>query len=311
MNLLQLKYFVAIYERRNLSHAASELNVAQSALSHHVKRLEGDLGVKLFHRRPRGVEPTRAGGRLYEHARQILKNIDAAERDLSLLSEDASGRIVIGLTYTAVEAISLPLLRRVRDDYPQIHLSVVEGISGVIFEGLLSSSIDLGLLYNPPVDARIHTDPVLEEHVLCVGRSDLIGDCDEPITFAEIGKLPLLTVHQGYASRALMNSHAMRAAIKNKAQFEIDSLNAMTKALVAGLGCTILPKVSVRGALADGKLHARRIADAPSMRRLYIAEPAAKAATNLNTEMRNLVLAIVNEEVASGRWQAVAYPGAR
>ncbi len=304
MNLHQLSYFVAIYERGNLSHAASELNVAQSALSHHIKGLESTLGVKLFQRLPRGVEPTQAGSKLYEHAKQILKNVDAAERDINLLSEEASGRIVIGLTYTAVEAIALPLLQRVKADFPKVHLSIVEGVSGVIFEGLLSSSIDLGVLYNPPVDARIHTESILEEKVLCVGRPDVIGESDDAITFAEIATLPLLMVHQGYATRALMDNHSLRAIIQNKAQFEIDSLNAMTKALVAGLGCTILPKISLRGALADGKLHARAITDAPLVRNLFIAEPAGKIATHLNTEMRNLVLGIVRKEVALGRWEA-------
>src|SRR4029453_4248492 len=72
LGLRQLRYFIAIADAGVLSRAGETLNVAQSALSHHVAALETDLGVKLLERRPRGVALTAAGRRLYEHASAAL-----------------------------------------------------------------------------------------------------------------------------------------------------------------------------------------------------------------------------------------------
>lgn len=82
MDLRQLRYFVAIYEHRNLSRAAAASNVAQSALSLHMSNLEADLRSALFVRLPRGMAPTAAGERLYTHAKSILRR--RAERSRAL-----------------------------------------------------------------------------------------------------------------------------------------------------------------------------------------------------------------------------------
>ena len=82
MDSRQLRYFAAIFEHRTLSNAAENLRVAASALSHHLANLEAELGVTLFDRKPRGMEPTAAGHRLHEHAKAILKAMAAAEADV-------------------------------------------------------------------------------------------------------------------------------------------------------------------------------------------------------------------------------------
>ena len=82
MDSRQLRYFIAVYEQRNLSRAADQANVAQSALSHHISNLEAEFATPLFERKPRGMEPTAAGERLYEHARIILRAMAEAETEV-------------------------------------------------------------------------------------------------------------------------------------------------------------------------------------------------------------------------------------
>ena len=78
MDSRQLRYFVAMHDAGSLSGAAAMEHVAVSALSYHLGNLEAELGVALFRRKPRGLEPTAAGLRLYTHARAILRAIDDA-----------------------------------------------------------------------------------------------------------------------------------------------------------------------------------------------------------------------------------------
>ena len=124
MDSRQLRYFAAVYEQGNVSRAADICNVAQSALSHHVANLEAEFGTPLFVRQPRGMEPTAAGERLYEHAKLILKAINAAEKDIRQSGEDVSGDIAIGMAYSATKAIGLSMMKTVIARYPKIKLSL-------------------------------------------------------------------------------------------------------------------------------------------------------------------------------------------
>ncbi|MCK4713042.1 MAG: LysR family transcriptional regulator, partial [Marinosulfonomonas sp.] len=205
MDIKQLTYFVAVFEHANLSHAASHLAVAQSALSHHIGNLEAELGTLLFVRKPRGMEPTAAGQRLFSHARHILASIRIAEQDMLRDSEDIAGEFAIGLPYSVMKGISVPLMRKVLADFPKVRLSIVEGLSGSTHAALVASEVDLALFYNPQRDQRVTVEPVLEEEVLCVGRVSVISDSTEPVTFAELAELPVLLLRHGASARALID----------------------------------------------------------------------------------------------------------
>jgi DNA-binding transcriptional LysR family regulator len=111
MDSRQLRYFIAVYQQRNLSRAADQASVAQSALSHHISNLEAEFATPLFERKPRGMEPTAAGERLYEHARIILRAMAAAEREIKEGGSVIAGDISIGMANSGVKAIGVPLMR--------------------------------------------------------------------------------------------------------------------------------------------------------------------------------------------------------
>src|SRR5690348_18304120 len=109
MDSRQLRYFIAVYEQRNLSRAADQASVAQSALSHHISNLEAEFATAPLERKPRGMEPTAAGEQLYDLARIILRAMAAAERVFiegsSIISRDAS----MSMAYSRKKAYSRPL----------------------------------------------------------------------------------------------------------------------------------------------------------------------------------------------------------
>src|SRR5438445_11927033 len=123
MDSRQLRYFIAVYEQRNLSRAADQASVAQSALSHHISNLEAEFATPLFERKLRGMEPTATGERLYEHARIILRAMAAAERELRERSSVIAGDIWIGTADSGVKAIGVALMRTVLASYSAPELS--------------------------------------------------------------------------------------------------------------------------------------------------------------------------------------------
>jgi LysR family transcriptional regulator, nitrogen assimilation regulatory protein len=304
MNIRQLTYYMAIYEYKNLSHAASHCNVAQSAISHHLGNLEKDLGVQLFIRKPRGMEPTAAGIKLYEHAKLITRAIQSAEQDIRQESDKIEGDIALGLPYSVMKAIGLPLMRTVIKDYPGVRLSLVESLSIGTFTSLLSSEADIAFFYNPQKDDRITMQRILEEKVLCVGKPDVIGKEKTDISFDELSALPVLLLREGVSTRAVIDRPGLISKLEARVPIHLNSVNGIIAGLLAGLGCTLAPHVFVSDHLSTETLHSRSITNPSLTRHLYIGHQKDRPATRLAEAITELLLNLISSEVRRGNWHA-------
>ena len=304
MDSRQLRYFIAVYEQRNLSRASSQTSVAQSALSHHISNLEAEFATPLFERKPRGMEPTAAGERLYEHARIILRAMAEAEREIKQGSSAIAGDISIGMANSGVKAIGVPLMRAVLSRYPDLKLSLTESLSGATLMHLMASEVDLALVYNPPLERDLMAEPVLEERMYCVGTAKLIGASKAPMTFDELTSLPLILLRYGLSSRALLDDPVLLKRLEAKAILHLNSISGTTGALLAGLGCAIATKLFAKEQLADRRLVAREVVDPKLTRTLYLCRLRNRPPTYVMEEMRRLMLSLIAEQVGLGAWEA-------
>lgn len=303
MDSRQLRYFAAIHEEGSLARAAERESVAISALSRHISLMEADLNTKLFIREPRGMRPTASGLRLYEHARKILRAMAAARADLRDEGREVSGEVAIGMAYSAVKAIGVTLMERVMQDYPRVQLSLSESLSGTTFQQLVNTDVDLALIYNPPPDPTLRTQPVLKEEMVLLGRPDLIGGTG-PITFDDMLALPLIILRQGLSARALLEDSALRKRLERSARVQMNSVSAMTGSLLAGMGTAIGTRHIMQDYLDAGTLIARPIISPELTRTLYACEISDRPATFALEAVRSLCLTLVMQAVKSGQWHA-------
>lgn len=303
LSLRQLRYFVAIADCGAFARAAEALNIAQSALSHHVSEIETELGVILLNRRPRGIVLTPAGRRLYEHAGAILSAMTKAEIDVKTFTEVATGPVAVGLTHTAAAVSALPLMQAVGASCPNVHLTISEGLSPHLTERVLTGVVDLALAFNPSNDARLEREPILREELFLVGRPEVIGKSNSPVRFADIPQGAVLGLTPP-TSRAILQTQFLRGQIKPSPTLEIDSLNIMRTALDAGLGCGILARSTVGADLLRGDVHARRIIEPTLMRDLSLIWLAEHPHTRAFAEVRQILKEVVLEDVRRGRWPA-------
>jgi DNA-binding transcriptional LysR family regulator len=142
MELRHLRYFVAIAEERSFTRAAERLWVAQPGLSTQIRRLETELGVKLFDRHTRGVDLTQAGELFLERARIALAAADmagAAGRDLEA---GAVGSIRLGIASGPRWRPTSSLLRRFNHERPGVELTVLEAYGGTLWRDLRDGRLD-------------------------------------------------------------------------------------------------------------------------------------------------------------------------
>ena len=155
MELRQLRYVEAVARERHFTRAAEELHVAQSALSHQIRRLEAELGAELFERTSRSVVVTEAGEAVAARARRILAEIDGVQGEVDELKGLVRGRISVGALLPAGEIDVPGLLARFSEAHPGIEVGLREGISGDLLGYLATDEIDAAfalLAADPPED---------------------------------------------------------------------------------------------------------------------------------------------------------------
>lgn len=170
LKLRHLQLLVAIDDLRNIGRVAASLNVTQPAVSKMLGEVERGLGVALFERTARGVNPTVYGAALVEHARQVLAKLDVARAELRDLLSGAAGKVSVG----ALPAVAPTLLPRslalLKERSPGTSVFVREGTQDVLLQELLRGNLDLVVGTLP--DGRI---PHLEEKVLYEDRFLLVA----------------------------------------------------------------------------------------------------------------------------------------
>ena len=142
MELRHLRYFVAIAEERSFTRAAERLWVAQPGLSTQIRRLEAELGVRLFERHTRGVDLTRAGALFLERARAALVAADAAASTGSDLEGGVAGTVRLGVATPARWNGTAALLERFGRERDRVELTVLEGYGGTLWHELRAGALD-------------------------------------------------------------------------------------------------------------------------------------------------------------------------
>lgn len=307
MDTRQLRYFVAVCEFRNLSHAADHCNTAASALSHHIASLEAELDTKLFTRKPRGMEPTAAGLKLLAHAQFILAAFETAASELKFGQAEISGNIAIGMPFSVIKVIGGTLMRTVIEELPRVRLLIREGLSGVTYNALRIGDVESALIFNPPPDSQTVRTPLLEEELFCIGHRDIVGDPGQTIRLEEMAELPVALLQSGTLSRALIDRPAALAKLEARARIQLASIAGTLSALKEGLACTLAPKVLVSDELRSGQLVARAVTDPIPVRTLYLVSALDARPTLLRENVSALIVAQVREAIRDGRWEG-AHP---
>src|ERR1700745_1545074 len=129
MDLRQLPYLVAVAERGGFGAAASALNVAQSALSRHVKELEHELGGALLERGARGVSAPESGKVLLTRGRWLLGLIDDIKAEVRTENREPSGTVRLGAPSSLADILYAPLAKIIVERFPRMRLELSEGLT--------------------------------------------------------------------------------------------------------------------------------------------------------------------------------------
>ncbi len=248
----QIAALVEVAAAGSFTRAAERLGVSQPTVSGAVRALEQRVGTALLVRAPRSVHLTPAGQALLPYAERAL--VLDAEAEAALDRVVASDRL--RLWVSGGEALATyvlpPAIARLRERLPSLDVGFVVGDEARVLSALRSGEVDAAMLTE-------HTDPGdLEVARFGHGRTILIGapgpgDAD-PKRLSDLSAHVLVMRDQGTINRRELDQLLQTAHVEPAGRLEAFSLEAVKSCVEAGLGLAIVPEISVRTELADGRL---------------------------------------------------------
>jgi LysR family transcriptional regulator, transcription activator of glutamate synthase operon len=241
VELRQLRYVDAIARHRHFTRAAEELHVAQSALSHQVRRLEAELGTELFARNSRSVTVTEAGEAVAARAREVLTQVDGLRNEVDELRGLVRGEIGVGATLPAGKVDVPSLLVSFSEAYPGIEVDLQEGTAGDMLGHLAADRIDaaFSLLAEDPPD-EIAVEPLSEEEIVAAYPAGA-GPDRERVTAAELARHSLITPRTGSAIKQAVDEFFVRAGKTLTISLESGDPYLLRCLVSTGFGAAVLP----------------------------------------------------------------------
>ncbi|MBT9442555.1 MAG: LysR family transcriptional regulator [Acidovorax sp.] len=287
MDLRQLEYFVAVTEQGSFSRAAATLNLAQPSVSRQIALLEDELGQKLLERTGRGVTPTPAGHALLAHARVMLNAASQALSDLKEMHAEPVGRVVVGLPNRVAMGLSVALIKEFRQRFPNALLSVVEGLSLSLREGMIAGRIDLGLLFDPAPTPLLSYEQLMRERMMLVAPKAY--RLPAQVALATLANFPLVLPGSHNPIRSLVDAVLLPRRIALNVVAEVGAVHTALTVVEEGLACSILPDSALHLSRRPDEIQAAPIGPPAIRNQLVLAIPRARPATRLVAETAKLL----------------------
>lgn len=274
MDLRLLRTFVAVAELRHFARAAERCNLSQPAVSHQVRQLEEQAGARLLNRDARQVSLTVAGEVLLEDARRILAAVDRARERVHGVSSGIRGRIRLGATETTAFYWLPGLLARYRAAHPRYDLELQVDEPGRILDRVAGNELDMAVV------AGRSSFGELRSHVIGSDTLVLVAPAGSPLAAktrlrpADLRDERWIAREEGSDTRRQTDRWMRRHRLKPTAILTLRGPAAVSAAVIAGLGVSLVSSLTVEHDLKAGRLKRLRLpGEVPSRPVLLVDHP--------------------------------------
>lgn len=245
MEIHQLRYVCAIADTGTFSRAAEHCQIAQPSLSQQIRKLEEDLGAKLFDRLGRSVRLTEAGRAFLPHARAILDQIDVARTSVADKHADLHGSVAVGVIPTVAPYLLPRYTAAFAKQYPDAKLRIVEETTAVLVEGLRDLSIDVAILALPLRYKDLELFPIRTEPLFAALRRGDPRASAGSLALKDLRGEPFVMLRDGHCFRDLSIGACAHARVTPKIAFESGQFSSLLGMVAAGVGVSLIPEMAI------------------------------------------------------------------
>jgi LysR family nitrogen assimilation transcriptional regulator len=285
-----LNYFAKIAELGSITRAAQHLNVAQPALSRHVRQLEDELGTQLLIRESRGIHLTDQGRELFEHAKTILRDVQRAKDQVRGSAGSPGGTTSLGLVPTICTQVAPNLVSTLRSDYPRIDLTISEANSQPLMDWLDEGRLDLAVLTEPAPTRRMIIEELVSEEMMFVAARG--SRKKGPISLDELATTPLI---MSKGIRTIIDNLLGHKGPLVTVMLELNSIETIRLMVRQGIGTSILPRSILHNDAKSGEVTLHSIGPKGIFRRLALAYSRTRRLSRSSQIVKDSVTKIMSD----------------
>ncbi len=242
MQLRELKSFCVTAEVRSMSKAAELLDIGQPTVSTHIQKLEEELGMVLFDRYKRPIQPTLAGAALARLAGPLIDGIEGLKA--STADAERHGPVSVASTPDIIPHTLLKFVTAYRDEYPHVHLQISTGHRPEILRMVKDGEVDLGIIPGAEVGPDCDFQPLFPyERVLITPLNHPLLDGE--LSLERISQYDLVLMGPNTHTHAMLEAESRRRGLRHHVVVELDSMDMIKRYVALGMGVSVGPRLAV------------------------------------------------------------------
>lgn len=241
-DLVTLNLVLAIAETRSITRGAEREHLALAAASRRLSDLEARLGVQLFERRARGVEPTAAGLALIRHIRSLHASLHAMEEEVAEFSRGIRGHLRVVANASAIAECLPPDLAAFSRAHPEIRISLEDQTSAELQRSVAEGAADVGIFVPPLLEsARLQTWSYRDGTLVLIAPAGHALGRQAAVRFADLLEHDFIGQHTGAALQQMLLAQATELGRPLRARMQVRGFDAIAQLVEAGLGIALMP----------------------------------------------------------------------
>lgn len=274
LNIENLKMFCLVVDEGSISQAARLSFVSQPAVTRQIHQLENFYGALLFDRSEGKMSVTEIGRTLYPFAKAIVNDFNHSKEVIQQLTDEYNANLRVGASLTIGEYLLPSLLGRFKKQKPEIKVTLTIKNTPLVLEDLSKDVIDLALVEGVVENTDFIVEKFAEDELILVCPSDHPWKDRKEIHIEELVNERMIWRESTSGTRHTVESTLREYGILDKMEsyMEIGSTQAIKSTIEAGLGITILPRLTVARELEQGLLREVTISGVKITRNLWLVK---------------------------------------
>jgi LysR family transcriptional regulator, transcriptional activator of the cysJI operon len=288
----RLRAFCLAVEMRSFSKAAKAKFITQSAMSHLIKNLEDEIGVRLFVRRGKSVMPTSAGRIFYEHAKRILSAYGVMQKEMHQVVGTIKGVLSIGASPTAATYLLPQVFYDFSRTYPEVCLNLSVSNTESVMSELYDGKIELGIIEGIGKNCNINAEEIADDEIVLIASDDNPLTKKKSLNQHDLVSQPFIMPEAGSGTREILDEFLRMIKIDLKELKIIMTLGEpglLVEMVQSGLGISFVSKWTIFKKMKDETIKILTIPGRRLYRKFYLVSEDEKSLTMAGSTFRNFV----------------------
>lgn len=304
MNLQQLEYIIAVDKLKNFVKASDACFVTQATLSMMIKKLEEELGVKIFDRSKQPVKTTDVGEQVILQARKIILESRKLKEIIQHEKGIVSGELQIGIIPTLAPYLLPLFLKEFMQSYPLVKLIINEYTTDVMMQKLKSGDLDVGILATPLHDAAISEQVLFYEKYYLYVNAKEKGFDKHYVLPKDIDINRLWLLEEGHCMRSqILNFCTLKKQKESEEQFHYNagSIETLRNMVDTNFGMTIIPELATYSLNPTQKKRLREFKSPTPVREISLVTHREFLKANLIQSLKETILSVIPQDMKESK----------